>query len=85
MGSIPVLVVKMRIYKDEDMADNTAATTSGITFHGLLTILFIGLKLTHYVEWSWWLVLAPSWAPLVIMLIILTIAIVCKLIVKLLS
>jgi len=30
-----------------------------INFLGLLTILFIGLKLTHYIDWSWWLVLLP--------------------------
>lgn len=26
----------------------------------LLTLLFIGLKLTNFIDWSWWLVLAPS-------------------------
>lgn len=25
-----------------------------------LTILFIGLKLTNQIDWSWWLVLAPA-------------------------
>ena len=30
-----------------------------INFLGLLTILFIGLKLTNYIGWSWWLVLLP--------------------------
>jgi len=25
-----------------------------------LTILFIGLKLTDQIDWSWWLVLAPA-------------------------
>lgn len=24
-----------------------------------LTVLFIGLKLTDHIDWSWWLVLAP--------------------------
>lgn len=28
-------------------------------FH-LLTLLFVGLKLTGYIAWSWWLVLLPS-------------------------
>ena len=28
-------------------------------FFKLLTILFIGLKLTHFISWSWWLVLLP--------------------------
>jgi hypothetical protein len=25
----------------------------------LLTVLFIGLKLTEHITWSWWLVLSP--------------------------
>lgn len=33
-------------------------------FLSLLTLLFIGLKLTGYIEWSWWLVLLPTWGPL---------------------
>ncbi|KKM01740.1 hypothetical protein LCGC14_1791420 [marine sediment metagenome] len=34
----------------------------GIGFSGLLTIiLFIGLKLTGYISWSWWWVLSPLW------------------------
>ena len=39
--------------------------SSGVSFLGLLTILFIGLKLTGYVMWSWWLVLLPLYGPLV--------------------
>ena len=33
--------------------------SGGISFLGLLGILFIGLKLTGYIAWSWWLVLLP--------------------------
>ena len=33
----------------------------GISFLSLLGILFIGLKLTGYIDWSWWWVLAPLW------------------------
>lgn len=33
------------------------------SFLGLLTILFIGLKLTHYIDWSWWWIFAPIWIP----------------------
>jgi hypothetical protein len=29
-----------------------------------LTLLFIGLKLTHNIDWSWWYVTMPSWFPL---------------------
>ena len=47
-----------------------SSSSSGIGFFGLLTILFIALKLTHYIDWSWWWVLAPSWMPLAIIIII---------------
>lgn len=30
-------------------------------FAGLLTVLFIALKLTGVIAWSWWWVLAPVW------------------------
>lgn len=29
-------------------------------FVEVLTILFIGLKLTGHIDWSWWLVLLPE-------------------------
>lgn len=31
----------------------------GITFLEALTLLFIGLKLTKQIDWSWWWVLSP--------------------------
>lgn len=27
----------------------------------LLTLLFVGLKLTGHIDWSWWWVLSPIW------------------------
>lgn len=41
------------------MSENNNTRSGGIGFCGLLTILFIGLKLTNYIDWSWWLVLSP--------------------------
>ena len=35
-------------------------------FLPLLTVLFIGLKLTGHIDWSWWWVLSPLWAPFAI-------------------
>lgn len=42
---------------------------SGIGFCGMLTVLFIGLKLTNYIDWSWWWVLAPLWLPFIIIIV----------------
>ena len=38
---------------------------------GLLTILFIGLKLTGIIAWSWFWVLSPILIPNIIALILL--------------
>jgi hypothetical protein len=43
-------------------------SNSGIGFCGLLTIVFITLKLTNYIDWSWWWVLAPTWIPFALIL-----------------
>jgi hypothetical protein len=44
-------------------------TVVGAPFFSLLTLLFIGLRLTNYIDWSWWWVLAPLWMPLTIVMI----------------
>jgi hypothetical protein len=41
---------------------------SGVGFVGLLAVLFVGLKLTGYITWSWWWVLSPLWIPWAIVL-----------------
>lgn len=56
---------------------NSSAKTGGIEFCGLLTLLFIGLKLTNYIDWSWWWVLAPLWIPfLVVVTLVLLLAVI---------
>lgn len=45
-----------------------STSSHGIGFFGLLAIVFITLKLTHVISWSWWWVLAPLWIGWGIML-----------------
>lgn len=58
------------------MTDSVQKNTNygGVGFLGLLTILFIALKLTGVIFWSWWWVLSPLWIPWVIVVPILLIA-----------
>ena len=42
--------------------------TNEVGFLGLLTLLFIGLKLTGHIAWSWVWVLSPIWIPISIAL-----------------
>ena len=56
------------------MSTETKTTASGgIGFGGLLTVLFVGLKLTGYIAWSWWWVLSLLWIPLGIVVVFLII------------
>jgi hypothetical protein len=50
---------------------SSSSSSGGIGFTGALTILFIGLKLGHVINWSWWWVLSPIWISLLILLFIL--------------
>jgi membrane protein YdbS with pleckstrin-like domain len=53
--------------------NKSVQTSNGIGFSGLLTVLFIGLKLTNNIDWSWWWVLSPLWitAGLVIFILLI--------------
>lgn len=46
----------------EAKSNGTTYSTPSYFFE-LLTLLFIGLKLTGVIAWSWWWVLAPLWIP----------------------
>ena len=41
--------------------DRGTSMSGGISFGGALTLVFIVLKLTHNINWSWLWVLSPLW------------------------
>lgn len=49
----------------------TKDTSVSFPFTSILTLLFIGLKLTHVINWSWWWVLSPLWITGLFALLIL--------------
>lgn len=49
---------------------------SAVTFLGLLTILFIGLKLTNNINWNWFWVLSPVLIPAIIFAVVLIVGII---------
>ena len=69
---------------NEDKSTNISAN-GGIGFLGALTILFIALKLTNVIDWSWWWVLTPLWIPVAVVLGIIVIVAIVVLIVKLIK
>lgn len=54
------------------MANQSAG--GGVSFAGLLTVAFVVLKLTGKIDWSWWWVLSPVWAPFAFVLAVLVVA-----------
>ena len=53
---------------------NNKQASSGIGFTGLLTIVFIVLKLRGIIAWSWWWVLSPLWLSTILWVIFVVIA-----------
>ena len=41
------------------MSNDNTSTHYGITFWGLLQVMFIGLKITGMIDWPWWQVFLP--------------------------
>ncbi len=55
------------------MSNNNNSSGGGAGLGTLLFIVFLILKLTGHIDWSWWWVFSPSWIPLVILGILLLI------------
>ena len=53
----------------------TSGGRGGIGFCGLLTILFIYLKLTGQIDWSWWWVWSPMWIAALLIVAVLVLAV----------
>lgn len=47
-----------------------------LNLSGVLLVVFIILKLTNNIDWSWWWVLSPLWIPFAFMLCLSLIVIV---------
>jgi hypothetical protein len=54
---------------------NISNSGNGLGFGTVLFLVFLVLKLTNYIDWSWWWVTAPLWIPIVMIGIIGLIAI----------
>ena len=56
--------------------ENSNRTTIGFT--GLLTLIFITLKLCKVITWSWAWVLSPIWIPLGLTLVLIGILVIVR-------
>jgi len=82
MSKLIDLIEQNAIKQSSSKTMSSSSSSSGISFTGALTILFIGLKLTNVITWSWWWVLSPIWISLslviFILAVVLTVAIIAE-------
>jgi len=52
------------------MSSSSSSSSGGVGVLGLLGVLFVGLKLTGFVSWSWWWVTAPLWGEFALSLLV---------------
>lgn len=50
-------------------------SSNGLGIGTILFLIFMVLKLTNYIDWSWWWVTAPLWIPIIILGVVGLIAI----------
>lgn len=53
---------------------SSSASSGGIGFGGMLFLVLLVLKLTHYIDWSWWWITAPLWGGVALVLLIVGVA-----------
>ena len=44
-----------------------SSSSSGIGLTGVLFVVFLVLKLTGNIDWSWWCVTSPLWIPIALL------------------
>lgn len=49
---------------------DTKNASSGIGLGTVLFLIFLVLKLTNTIDWSWWWVCSPLWIPLSLVIVI---------------
>lgn len=51
----------------------TVRVSSGVSLSTVVFIVFLILKLTNVIDWSWWWVTAPLWIPFAVLIAICTV------------
>ena len=46
-------------------------TSASVSTTGLLQVALIVLKLCKVIDWPWWVVLIPAWAPIVCAIVVI--------------
>lgn len=55
---------------------NQPASNTSLNLGTVLFLIFLVLKLTNHIDWSWWWVTSPLWIP-VTLLVLVAVLIMC--------
>jgi hypothetical protein len=55
------------------LGQSNSSASGGIGLGGVLFVVFLVLKLTHLIDWSWWWVTAPIWIPVLFVIVVLAV------------
>ena len=64
----------------KNQSGNKVSSSIGITT--ILFVVFLVLKLTGVISWSWWWVTAPLWIPICFGLIVAIILVIARIIIR---
>jgi hypothetical protein len=59
------------------MSQNNTSS-GGVGFSGLIFLILMTLKLTGYINWSWWWVTSPLWGGFAILLLVILVYVFVK-------
>jgi fatty acid desaturase len=62
--------VTRRKRRSNEMSDNATASAISSAVSTIVQLTFVVLKLTHVINWSWWLVFLPTLIPLGLIILI---------------
>ena len=55
------------------MGNNNNNNGGGMGLGTILFLIFLVLKLTNYIDWSWWWVTSPLWISAILVILIVSI------------
>jgi hypothetical protein len=60
------------------MSNSNSSSSGGIGFFGLMFLIFMTLKLTGFIDWSWWWVTAPLWGGFALIILFIIFVMIIK-------
>ena len=60
------------------MSERSSRGSGGLGLWGVVLIVFVVLKLTGLIAWSWWWVLSPCWIAVIFWVLFIAVWVACR-------